>query len=45
MKLNELENTLLEQMEKLNDDSWADDSEKAQMMIEKSKVMSDLAGR
>lgn len=45
MKLDELENTLLDQIEKLNDDSLADDPEKAQMMIEKSKVMSDLAGR
>ena len=45
MKLDELENTLLDQIEKLNDDSLADDLEKAQMMIEKSKVMSDLAGR
>lgn len=45
MKLDELENTLLDQIEKLNDDSLADDPEKAKMMIEKSKVMSDLAGR
>ena len=45
MKLDELENTLLDQIEKLNDDSLSDDLEKAQMMIEKSKVMSDLAGR
>ena len=45
MKLDELENTLLDQIEKLNDDSLADDPEKAQMMIEKSKAMSDLAGR
>ena len=45
MKLDELENTLLDQIEKLNDDSLADDPEKAQMVIEKSKVMSDLAGR
>lgn len=45
MKLDELENTLLDQIEKLNDDSLADDPEKAQMMIDKSKVMSDLAGR
>ena len=45
MKLDELENTLLDQIEKLNDDSLADDPENAKMMIEKSKVMSDLAGR
>lgn len=45
MKLDELENTLLDQIEKLNDDSLADDPDKARLMIEKSKVMSDLAGR
>ena len=45
MKLDELENTLLDQIEKLNDDSIADDPDKARLMIEKSKVMSDLAGR
>ena len=45
MKRDEVENTLLHQIEKVNDDSWADDPERAQMMIEKSKVMSDLAGR
>ena len=45
MKMDELEATLLDQIEKLNDDSLAEDVEKAQMMIEKSKAMSDLAGR
>lgn len=45
MKLDELENTLLDQIEKLNDDSLAEDPDKARLMIEKSKVMSDLAGR
>ena len=45
MKLDELEATLLDQIEKLNDDSLAEDVEKAQMMIEKSKAMSELAGR
>ena len=45
MKLDELENTLLDQIEELNDDSLADDPDKARLMIEKSKVMSDLAGR
>lgn len=45
MKLDELENTLLDQIEKLNDDSLADAPEKVRLMIEKSKVMSDLAGR
>ena len=45
MKIDELENTLLDQIEKLNDDSLAEDADKAKIMIEKSKVMSDLAGR
>ena len=45
MKIDELENTLLDQIEKLNDDSLAEDVDKAKIMIEKSKVMSDLAGR
>lgn len=45
MRLDELESTLLDQIEKLNDDSLADDPDKAKMMIERSKVMSDLAGR
>jgi hypothetical protein len=45
MKMDELENTLLDQIEKLNDDSLAEDKENAQIMIEKSKAMSDLAGR
>ena len=45
MRIDELEKTLLDQIEKLNDDSLAEDVDKAKMMIEKSKVMSDLAGR
>lgn len=45
MKMDELEATLLDQIEKLNDDSLAEDKENAQIMIEKSKAMSDLAGR
>ena len=45
MKLDELESTLLDQIEKLNDDSLADDPEKAKLVIEKSKAMSDLAGK
>ena len=45
MKMDELENALLDQIEKLNDDSLAEDKENAQIMIEKSKAMSDLAGR
>lgn len=45
MKMDELEAVLLDQIEKLNDDSLAEDVEKAQMMINKSKAISDLAGR
>lgn len=45
MKMDELEAVLLDQIEKLNDDSLAEDVEKAQMMIDKSKAISDLAGR
>lgn len=33
MKIDELENTLLDQIEKLNDDSLAEDIDKAKMMI------------
>ena len=45
MKMDELEAVLLDQIEKLNDDSLAEDVEKAQMMIDKSMAISDLAGR
>ena len=45
MRIDELEKTLLDQIEKLNDDSLAEDFDNARIMIEKSKVMSDLAGR
>ena len=45
MKIDELENTLLDQIEKLNDDSLTEDPDKARLMIEKSKAMSELAGR
>lgn len=46
MKLmEELEKTLLDQIEKLNDDSLADDPDKARLQIDKSKAMSDLAGK
>ena len=38
MKLDELENTLLDQIEKLNDDSLADDLEKAQMMFDSDYI-------
>lgn len=43
--MDELEKTLLDQIEKLNDDSLAEDPDKARLMIDKSKVMSDLAAR
>lgn len=43
--MEELERTLLDQVEKLNDDSIGEDPEKARLMIERSKAMSDLAGR
>lgn len=42
--IEELEKTLLDQIEKLSDDSIAPDSKEARVMIEKSKCMSDLAG-
>ena len=42
MRIDELEKTLLDQIEKLNDDSLAEDVDQAKMMIEKSKVMSDF---
>lgn len=45
MRLNELEKSLLDQIEKLNDDSLAGDPETAKIVIEKSKAMSELAGR
>ena len=46
MKLmEELEKTLLDQIEKLNDDSLADDPEKARLLIDKSKAMTDIAGK
>ena len=43
--MDELEKTLLDQIEKLNDDSLADDPDKARLQIDKSKAMSDLAGK
>lgn len=42
-KIKELENVLLDQIEKLNDDSLFEDEEKAKIMIEKSKAISDLS--
>ena len=43
MNITELEETLLDQIEKLSDDSiMENEPEKVQQMIERSKVMSDL---
>ena len=42
MSVKELEDVLLDQIEKLNDDSIMDDPEKAKMLIDKSKSMTDL---
>lgn len=41
--LKELEATLLDQIEKLNDDTIAVDPEEARLMIERSKAIGDLA--
>lgn len=43
--ISELEKVLLDQIEKLNDDSLAEEPELAEIMINKSKAMSDLAGQ
>ena len=44
MKTNikELESVLLDQIEKLNDDSISEDEEKAKILIERSKAISEL---
>ncbi|MBP3773438.1 MAG: hypothetical protein J6I53_12265 [Treponema sp.] len=42
MSVKELEDVLLDQIEKLNDDSIMDDPEKAKILIDKSKSMTDL---
>lgn len=42
-KVSELERTLLDQIEKLNDDSLFNNQEEAMLVIEKSKAISDLA--
>ena len=41
-KIQELEHTILDQIEKLNDDSLAEDAEAIQRMIERSKAMAQL---
>lgn len=43
MKLNELENVLLNQIEMLNDDSIGEDKEQIKNMVERSKAISSLA--
>lgn len=45
MKLMELETTLLDQIEKLNDDSIAEDEEATIRMIERSKAINDLSDK
>lgn len=42
-RIQELEDTLLDQIEKLNDDSLMDNEEDARILIGKSKAISDLA--
>ncbi len=42
-RIQELEDVILDQIEKLNDDSIFDDKEKAALVIEKSKAISSLA--
>lgn len=43
--MEEMEKVLLDQVEKLNDDSLAEDPEKARLLIDKSKAIGDLAGK
>lgn len=43
IRIKELENVLLDQIEKLNDDSLFEEEEKAKIMIEKSKAISELS--
>lgn len=44
MKIDELEATLLDQIEKLNQDDIMDKPEEADRLIARSKAMSDLTG-
>jgi hypothetical protein len=43
-QVQELERVLLDQIEKLNDDSVMGDPEKAQLLIGRSRAMTELAG-
>lgn len=43
MTLNELEETLLDQIEKLSDDSIGEDRELTKMMVDRSSAISNLA--
>ncbi len=42
MRIKELEETLLDQIEKLNDDSILEDEEKSEQLVKRSKAISDL---
>ena len=41
--LEEIEKTLIDQLEKLNDDSLFNDAEEAKKVVERSKAMSELS--
>lgn len=43
LSLKELENVLLDQIEKLSDDSIGDDKEATKLMIDRSKAISELS--
>lgn len=42
-KIEELENVLLDQIEKLNDDSLMSDPEQARIVVDKSRAISELS--
>ena len=42
MRVQELENVLLDQIEKLSDDTILEDEEKTKILIERSKTMAEL---
>lgn len=43
LSLAELENVLLDQIEKLSDDSIGEDKEETRLMVERSKAISELS--